>query len=360
MSEYSDFLNDEAVCLVNRIRAGYQTSCLFRDNEVKRIHSLISDGRSVLLVGPSGVGKTTIVEGIAEELGPYSLEEPHIYSLSSSQFLTGTKYLGEWQTKVQVMLDQVEREDESFVYISDVWNLKTVGHTTSGRSNVWDLVRPVIEDKRLVMIAEATPEIAEKVMRDPSFEKLFTVIQVNPLRPEQIDQIIERHPAYEELALSVEVRDLLRTLPSRFRPDRCAPGPTLELMEQVIRYAEDKKRIGEAEPITPQFVEKVFSIYSGLPRFIVSNEVAMSTREIRGWFQERLIGQVDAIDAVVESTLFKQDSRTVPIGTFLFVGPTGVGKTELARNLATFLSAALIDCCASISVNIQIIALSAD
>ncbi|HKY89940.1 MAG TPA: AAA family ATPase, partial [Nevskiaceae bacterium] len=126
----------------------------------------------------------------------------------------------------------------------------------------------------------------------------------------------------------------------RFLPASAGPGPALGLLDQVQHYWKEKRSIGEEESVSPGFVEKVFSVYSGLPRFVVSREETRPVGEIREWFRSRIIGQRDAIEAVVQMiTLYKaglHDPKR-PIGSFLFVGPTGVGKTELARALATYL-----------------------
>ncbi len=111
-------------------------------------------------------------------------------------------------------------------------------------------------------------------------------------------------------------------------------------MEQIRDYLSEKRAIGEDEPVTAAFVEKVFAVYTGLPRFVVSRHEVRPVAEIRDWFRSRIIGQREAIEAVVQMiTLFKAGLHDAnrPIGTLLFVGPTGVGKTELARALATYL-----------------------
>ncbi|HUH01533.1 MAG TPA: AAA family ATPase, partial [Kofleriaceae bacterium] len=142
------------------------------------------------------------------------------------------------------------------------------------------------------------------------------------------------------LTVGPEAQQALVRTTSRFAPSRPQPGPALALHRKVRDYQAQRRAAGDVVTIDRKFVEEVFSLYSGLPRFVVSHAETIPGREIRAWFEDRLVGQREAIEAVVEAiALFKAglNDPNRPIGSFLFVGPTGVGKTELARLLATFL-----------------------
>ena len=120
---------------------------------------------------------------------------------------------------------------------------------------------------------------------------------------------------------------------------QAGPGAALELLRKVRDYREQKLAVGEEGEVTPLFVEKVFAIHSGLPLFVVSRSAGKPAAQIRDWFRERIIGQEAAIEAVVEMIAFykaRLHDTGKPVGSFLFVGPTGVGKTEMARALAEF------------------------
>jgi ATP-dependent Clp protease ATP-binding subunit ClpC len=176
--------------------------------------------------------------------------------------------------------------------------------------------------------------------RTPGFAELFLQQAVEPLGREQVDDVIARAADRLALDLGPEARRTLVELTDRFLTSRPQPGPALDMLARVRDYQEQKAGVDEAEPASPAFVERVFSIYTGLPRFVVARSATRSAADVRAWFEDHLVGQREAIDAVVQAiALFKaglHDPRR-PLGTFLFVGPTGVGKTELARALATFL-----------------------
>ncbi len=310
---------------------------LFREEETERILAILQRRRSVLLVGPEGAGKTAVVYGVAHALkqqGGRAIRE-----FSTIQLLAGTKYIGEWQTKLTSIV-RAAKKSKTSLYITDSWNLPDVGKTSSSTDNLWDALRPFLDKGEVQLVGEITPALLEKVQRAPGFSGLFEIVRIKPLEPEQIREVVAE--GAKRMALELDGPSCARVLElcERFLPASHGPGPALLLLEQAQDYGREKDELGEPADISPAFFEKVFSIYSGLPLFVVSRSKVRPMAEIRDWFRERIIGQEAAIDAIVEMiALFKAGLHDPqrPIGTFLFVGPTGVGKTELARALATFL-----------------------
>ncbi len=310
---------------------------MFRDEVVAAVAKSIAARRSVLLVGASGVGKTSVLHGFAGHLtriGPRKL-----YELSSIQVLAGTVYLGEWQSKLTSIIDHAVKS-QAILYFSDIWNLRSAGRTSNSTYTMWDALRPRLQSGEVQIIGEVDEAQLLDLNTLSGFTGPFDIIEVPPLSAEQVASLV--HCEGERLSLQMDAGAAGRLLElcSQFLPAAAGPGPALRLVEQVRHYLDEKRGIGEDEAVTAAFVEKVFSVYSGLPRFVVSRQEVKPVAEIRDGFRSRIIGQRDAIDAVVQMiVLFKaglHDARR-PIGSFLFVGPTGVGKTELARALATFL-----------------------
>jgi ATP-dependent Clp protease ATP-binding subunit ClpC len=309
----------------------------FRDAEVARILEAFERKRSVLIVGPPGVGKTAVVHGLAAEMARTG--NGAIRQFSTADMIAGTKYIGEWQTKLTTVASAAEASG-TVLYFTDVWNLATVGKTSSDPSAFVDALRPRLESGKLRIIGEATTEVLRAMSRAPGFVNLFDQVDVGPLSAASVDTVLDNAAKRVDIPLDGDTRASLVQLTSRFLPSRPQPGPALNLLNQVHDYLGQKRGIGENEPVTQAFVEKVFCIYSGLPSFVVSRTATKPAREIRAWFQDRIVGQTEAIEAVVETiALFKAGLHDPqrPLGTFFFVGPTGVGKTELARALATFL-----------------------
>jgi ATP-dependent Clp protease ATP-binding subunit ClpC len=308
----------------------------FRDSEIQAAADALSHNRSVLLVGPPGVGKTAVLQGIARRLA--EAQGLKIRRFTTAQILSGTRYIGEWQSKLTQLMTESEQSN-AVLNIVDVRNLATVGSTIQSSQNLLDAMRPRLSDGRLRLISEATADQLQDMQRAPQFVKLFEIIQIEPLSPDQLREIVDHEAARHQLRLDRDARERLFGLCETFSAASAGPGPALDLLGKIRDYRDQKLAVGEDAGITPLFVEKVFAIHSGLPIFVVSRTESKPAAAIREWFRERIIGQEAAIDAVVEMIAFFKallHDKGKPIGAFLFVGPTGVGKTELARTLAEF------------------------
>ncbi len=308
----------------------------FRDAEIRAAIEALCDNKSVLLVGPMGVGKTAVLHGIAQQLGDEM--NAGIRRLATAQIMSGTRYLGEWESKLTRLMNECEQSN-TVLNVVDVWNLPTVGTTSQSKANLLDAMRPRLSDGRLRLISEATADQILEMHRFPKFVSAFEVIRIEPLSAQQMRAILESEAAAIGLAIGPEANERLFELCRTFHTANAGPGPALDLLHKVRDYRDQKLAVGEDGTITTLFVEKVFAIHSGLPLFVVSRTEGKSAAHIRDWFRERIIGQEAAIEAVVEMIAFykaRLHDTNKPIGSFLFVGPTGVGKTELARALAEF------------------------
>jgi ATP-dependent Clp protease ATP-binding subunit ClpC len=334
MSNYADVLQEGQDLFEV---AGASRPEYFREREIAAVAEALQRRRSVLLVGDSGVGKTAVLLGAVRRLAAHTGRGTR--SFTTSQIISGTRYIGEWETKLTTLLTEVKMAN-AVLNILDVWNLSTVGTTSTSKECFLDTMRPMIADGSLQVISEVTPDQLQEMLRVPKFASLFEAIRIEPLSDEQIRKIVDSEAAHCGLTLDDGALDLLFQLCATFSSDRAGPGPMLDLLDKVRDYHGQKLALGGDAQVTPRFVEEVFAIHSGLPLFVVSRSENKSAADIRSWFRERIIGQAPAIEAVVEMIAFfkaRLHDTKKPVGTFLLVGPTGVGKTELARTLAEFL-----------------------
>jgi ATP-dependent Clp protease ATP-binding subunit ClpC len=308
-----------------------ETDC--RDALVARVTSALSAGRSVLLVGGGGVGKSAVVRAVAGAMADHSRD---VLELSTTTILSGTKYLGEWQSKV-LRIAETAQKSETILYLSDVWNRPQAGRSSSSDTNLLDALKPSVS-AGLVLLGEATPEQHRQMQRVPGFADLFEAVTVPPLEPQEADRCVQLAAERAGLSLDDETRRALVKLTTRFLPARPQPAPALDLLARLADGAPTGQ--GAGRPVGVEDIEEVLSRATGLPRFVVSPRQGVAARDVRAWFAERIVGQREAIEAVLEVVaLFKAGLHdpSRPIGTLLFVGPTGVGKTEVARALATWL-----------------------
>lgn len=313
---------------------GYR-EILFRGAEIQSVVDAWERKRSVLITGPAGAGKTAVLVAAATRMATSGVR---VREFTVTQILAGTRYIGEWQTKLSSLMAQAAAQD-TILNILDLLNLAEAGATVQNSATFLDAMRPQLASGQIRVVGEVQSAQLQALNRVSGFGPLFEVVRVEPLSVDQVRHIVESHAARQGLELDRGTSERLCQLCSTFQPSVMGPGPGLELVARVKDYQEQKRGAGEDATLAPELIEKVFAIHSGLPFFVVSSTERKSASAIRDWFRERIIGQEAAIDAVVETTaLYKSrlHDRTKPIGSFLFVGPTGVGKTELARALATF------------------------
>lgn len=310
---------------------------MYREQEVAEAVMAIENCQSVLFVGPVRCGKTSTIYGVAEAL---ESTDKQLLELTSSSIMVGTRYLGEWQSKLQSYIDSAKKLN-AVLYFVDIENLLTVGKSSSDKTSAVDFLSTLITNKEITVVGEVSPETYKSMLRTKGFAELFHCINLQLLTEAQVDHIVELK-ASSILGQSMDnnCHIHLKDLTSNFAPPDSGPGTRLKLLQRIQSYSQEKAAIDELEPIDTAFIDKVFSIYSGLPIFVFSRNRTVSASDIRGWFRKKIFGQEQAIEAVVESlTLFKSALRdpNQPIGTFLFTGPTGVGKTELTKALAEYL-----------------------
>jgi ATP-dependent Clp protease ATP-binding subunit ClpC len=341
-----DFFHRTCIDLVDAATEERLPTIYCRDQEAHEVLSLLQARRSVMLVGPAGVGKTAVVNRAAALLSADRMRlKTRIYSITTAQIIaTPQGYIGQWQAQLQSVLDGV-RGEEGILYYCDIWLSYGAGRASGSDDNVWDAMVPLIDRGELTVLCECQPEVLRLLERRvPGLVDRFIRVDVRPLDEAQTRTVLSAHAG--KLAQGAEERwgddavARVQEITDRFQPYKAQPGKGIALIDRVVHYRREKLRRGENEPISPHLCERVFSVYSGLPLFILSDQVPLSRKNALQFFKEHVVGQDQAIAPVVDAiVLYKagMNDPKRPIASFLFVGPTGVGKTELARTLAKFL-----------------------
>ncbi len=326
-----------------------------REEEIKALAALLSTGEiNVILVGKSGAGKNAIVEGLAkwivvaqQDLPPVDntvispfLENKSLIETGADAFQFGCMYVHEFETKLKYIIDECKKEN-AILFLDNINMVISAGSTgESPQRTLANLLNPYLSGRELTIIGATTPEGYETMLKkNQAFTNRFVKLEVLETSSEQTKSILQQLKEKFENKFNVFIDDQsldsVVDLSLRFYPERSLPGKAFELLNETISW----KMLVDRK-LTAQDVYKIVQRKTGFPDFIVHRNHSVTKEEIRDFFSERLFGQDHAIDMIVNSILaYKSELNDPkkPIGTFLFSGPTGVGKTELAKLLAEFL-----------------------
>ncbi|MCA9690248.1 MAG: AAA family ATPase [Myxococcales bacterium] len=326
--------------------ARLRPTVLGRDREIGALRAALA-GRerlSVALIGPEMSGKTAIFDGLLQaRAGP--LKDRPIYATSGAQLVAGQSGFGQLEERIDQVMRAVELVD-AILYFDDLGDL-FAGHT-GGIEDMAAIMRPYLDEGRVRIVGELTPEHAEQYeKRHVGFFSCLHRIAVEPLTEETtleilIDRIAhDRRREPERPSLAPEAAAPLVELARRYLSYESFPGKAVRLYDE-LRAIHEGEVADDGAPVTigAAAVYNAFSIRSGIPTFLLRDERAMKFEAVVEAFRRRVIGQEEAIVRVAETLCAVKAGLQPPgkpLSTFLFVGPTGVGKTEVAKTLARFL-----------------------
>ncbi|WP_342374802.1 AAA family ATPase [Myxococcus stipitatus] len=322
--------------------------CFGRESLVREVADALEgrEGAAVILVGPPGSGKTALVHEVVRRLTTRqdaAGQRRDVWRVDGNQFIAGMSYVGQWEARARgVVQELVEVGD--VLYVDDLASLVYAGRTANERTNVAQFLEPHLARGELTVLAESTPERFERVREEaPTLASLFRVVQVPALEPRatlpallgtlrQIESMGGGGPAPRMSPLALET---LLDLQQRFVAHESFPGKAVRLLRRVI------SRPGTVENNVRRFSEDdVFAAMraqTGLPDFVLGSAPPKPREVLERELASQVAGQPEAVTAVVDAILTLQRSLQPPdkpLATYLFVGPTGVGKTETAKAVA--------------------------
>jgi ATP-dependent Clp protease ATP-binding subunit ClpA len=327
-----------------------------REDEVDRVIQVLCRRRknNPLLVGEAGVGKTAIAEGLAYRITqndvPDILQHAVVYSLDMGALLAGTKYRGDFEQRLKAVLKQLKDNPNGILFIDEIHTIIGAGSASGGTLDASNLLKPALANGQLKCIGATTyTEFRGVFEKDHALSRRFQKVDVNEPTVEQTVQILRglksRFEEHHGVKYSSSALSTAAELAARFINDRHLPDKAIDVIDEagaaqrILPKSKQKKTIGKTE------IEEIISKIARIPPQTVNQDDRSKLQTIDRDLRNVVFGQDPAIDALASAIkmaragLGKTDK---PIGSFLFSGPTGVGKTEVAKQLAFILGIELI------------------
>ena len=319
-----------------------------RKAEVERVMQILArrNKKNPLLVGESGVGKTAIAEGIAklivENKVPDLVKESTIYSLDMGALLAGTKYRGDFEKRLKLVLKELEEKGNSILFIDEIHTVIGAGATSGGVMDASNLLKPALAKSGLRFVGSTTyKEFRGIFEKDRALSRRFQKIEVLEPTVDETIKILKglksRFENHHNIKYTENSLKAAAELSSRHINDRYLPDKAIDVVDeagakqQLLPKSKRKKTISEID------VEKIVASIARIPEKTVSSSDKVSLEKLEENLKRVIFGQDQAVGSLAASIKLSRAGLGLvekPVGSFLFSGPTGVGKTELSKQLA--------------------------
>ncbi len=352
-----------------------------REAEIERVVQILCrrTKNNPVLIGEPGVGKTAIVEGLAQRIVrgdvPTFLENKRILSLDLSLIVAGTKYRGQFEERLKQIMRELIENPQYIVFIDELHTLVGAG-SAEGSLDAANILKPALSRGEIQCIGATTPaEFRKSIEKDRSLERRFQAVKVPPPSEEEaveiLDGVRERYESFHQVRYTTDALEAAVYQSHRYIPDRFLPDKAIDVIDEAgarvkLRVRREQGNLADwnqiaewshsydddlavretgedalvAAEVTRDDVEEVIARWTGIPVTSLKEEETRKLLRIESELHLRVVSQRPAISALARAIRrsragLKNPLR--PVGSFLFLGPTGVGKTEVARSLAQFL-----------------------
>lgn len=345
-----------AVNLNNLAQEGKIDPLIGRASEVERMIQILCRRRknNPLLVGEAGVGKTALAEGLAKKIVdgevPEVLENSVIHSLDMGGLLAGTKYRGDFEKRLKGVLKQLKSEPDSILFIDEIHTIIGAGSTSGGSMDASNLIKPMLASGDLRCIGSTTYQEYRGIFeKDHALSRRFQKIDVVEPTVEETVQILHglksRYEEHHGVIYSDEAIREAAELSAKYMHDRHLPDKAIDVIDEAGAGEQLKPEGDRHKQIDIDIIEQVIAKIAQIPPKQVSSSDRESLRNLARDLKLMIYGQDEAIGSLTTAIKLSrsglgQESR--PVGSFLFAGPTGVGKTEVTRQLAKVMGIELI------------------
>jgi ATP-dependent Clp protease ATP-binding subunit ClpA len=332
--------------LVSIAKKGKIDPVIGRESEIDRVMQTLCRRKknNPLLVGEPGVGKTAIAEGLALKISegdvPSILKDSKIFALDLGSMISGTKYRGDFEKRLKGVLSELESVENSILFIDEIHTLVGAGATSGGSMDAANLLKPALARGELKCIGATTyTEFRNHLDKDKALSRRFSKIDIDEPSVEDTMKILQgikhKYEQYHKINFTDEALLSAINLSVKYLHERFLPDKAMDIIDEVGAHfmLRDKQDIS----ITASDIEESIARMLKLPSTVISTDNTTKLKDLAKNIKRKIIGQDGAIDTIVQSIKrsyagLNQDNR--PIGSFLFIGPTGVGKTALSEELA--------------------------
>jgi ATP-dependent Clp protease ATP-binding subunit ClpA len=307
---------------------------------------------NVLMVGDPGVGKTAIVEGLAQEVAagrvPEFLKGAQVWSLEIGSLLAGSKYRGEFEEKFKAVIAALSAKKNCVLFVDEAHTMKGAGAGSGSSLDFANMLKPAITKGNLKVIASTTwEEYYESFEKDRALMRRFYRLSIDEPDAATTEQILiglsPRLEAFHTVLIETEAITAAVDLANRYIHDRKNPDKSIDLVDAAC--ARERVKDGGLISITRDLIEQQVARVTGVPTDRLQNERSAKIVDLESNIKQKLYGQDAAVDTVLERVYINFSgigSDRKPMASFLFLGPTGTGKTELARLLSEHLDMKLL------------------
>jgi len=344
LEQYATNLNKEAL-------EGRIDPLIGRSAEIERVVQILArrSKNNPLLVGESGVGKTAIAEGLAklitENKVPDLIKESVIYSLDMGALLAGTKYRGDFEERLKAVLKELEEDKSAILFIDEIHTIIGAGATSGGVMDASNLLKPALAKRGLQFVGSTTyKEFRGIFEKDRALSRRFQKVEVSEPSIDETFNILkglkERFEEHHEIKYTEGSLKAAASLSSKHINDRFLPDKAIDVVDEagarqkLVPSSKRKKTINELD------IEKIVASIARIPEKTVSSSDKKSLEKLEENLKRVIFGQDEAVESLASSIKLARAGLRVdekPVGSFLFSGPTGVGKTEVSKQLASIM-----------------------
>ena len=349
-------LDTYTINLNKMVLAGKIDPLIGRDSEIERVIQTLCRRRknNPLLVGEAGVGKTAIAEGLAKRIVdkevPSILENTTIFSLDMGALLAGTKYRGDFEQRLKAVMKQLNEHKDAILFIDEIHTLIGAGSASGGTLDASNLLKPALSNGSIKCIGATTYQEYRTVFeKDHALTRRFQKIDVN--EPSILDTINilkglkSRFEKHHNVKYSVAAINSAAELSAKYINDRHLPDKAIDVIDEAGAAQRILPKNKQKKVITNKEIEEIVAKIAKIPPKNISNDDKHALKNLERDLKAVIFGQDKAIEnlaSAIKMTRSGLGMPNKPIGNFLFSGPTGVGKTEVARQLAYILGIELI------------------